>query len=127
MEALIVINKFRLEFRLKGLPPMANQMLRSNWRVRIGHTNTWKKKVFFEVAKLKPHSPLKRAQLTLVRASSKEPDFDGLVSCFKPIIDALVEADILENDRTENIGQPTYRWEKCGTGNGHVVVRVEEI
>lgn len=74
----------------------------------------------------KPPAPLQHAKLTLLRASSVEPDYDGLVSGFKHVIDCLVEAGILINDKRENIGVPDYLWEKAPMGKGFIRVTVEE-
>lgn len=83
--------------------------------------------VFFATRASKPQLPLKKAKLTLTRHSSYEPDFDGLVSSFKQIIDGLVEAKILENDKRENIDVPCYLWKKALRGHGKITVRIEEI
>lgn len=72
-----------------------------------------------------PPKPLKRAKLTLTRCSSQEPDFDGLVSSFKHIIDGLILGGIIENDKMSNIGQPTYIWEKAPREKGKVIIEVE--
>lgn len=69
--------------------------------------------------------PLQTARLTLTRYSTIEPDYDGLVSSFKPIIDGLVEAGFLAGDKRANIGVPDYRWEKAKRGQGRITVRIE--
>lgn len=75
----------------------------------------------------KPRAPLERAKLTLTRASAVEPDYDGLVSSFKHIIDALVEGGILVNDKTENIGKPDYQWVVAARNKGCIKVKIEEV
>ncbi len=74
---------------------------------------------------LRPPEPLERAKLTLTRCSSREPDTDGLVSCFKHVVDGLVEAKVLADDRPSNIGIPDYRWEKCSNKLSRIKVQVE--
>ncbi len=74
-----------------------------------------------------PAKSLERAKLTLVRYGSKEPDFDNLVSSFKPIIDGLVSAGIIVNDKQANIGQPQYLFVKAKRDEGAFSVKVEEI
>jgi hypothetical protein len=71
-----------------------------------------------------PQAPLKHARLVLTRYSSVSPDPDGLVSGFKAIVDGLVAAGVLENDRFDNIGMPDYRWEKVPQRAGKVRVEV---
>lgn len=116
-----------LEFELKGLPKTTNSMAAAHWTKRHGHAKRWKMVVYMAVRTKCPDTPLKRAQLTLIRCSSKDSDFDGLVSSFKHVIDGLVEAGVLENDRHENIGQPTYRQERAKRGHGFIKVKVEEL
>ncbi len=73
-----------------------------------------------------PEKPLKKARLVLTRYSSNSPDFDGLVSSFKHVIDGLVDAGVIQNDKFENIGAPEYVWEKCGRRAGKITVEVFE-
>jgi hypothetical protein len=116
-----------LEFEIKGLTKMSNSLLRGHWKVKHAHAQMWKRAVWRESWHLRPPQPLLKAKLTLTRVSSAEPDFDGLVSSFKPIIDGLVEHGILENDKSANIGQPEYKWEKGKRQYGRMRVRVEAI
>lgn len=114
------------EFTLEGLPPMANAGARhKHWRVVQRETTQWKDRVGYAVLRNKPIMPLRRAKLTLTRFSSSQPDFDGLVSGFKSIIDGLRTHGILVDDKVQNIAQPDYRWEKAKPGEGRVRVRVE--
>lgn len=116
-----------LEFMLPGLPKMSNQLLRGHWRTKHGHAIKWKRKVTDACFKFKPAQPLERATLTLTRCSSAEPDFDGLVSGFKHVIDGIVECGIIQTDKSSCIGQPKYFWEKGVRGKGFLKVKVEQI
>lgn len=118
---------YYLEFRIDGLPKTTNSMASATWQTRHGHAKKWKRAVWRNVWHLKPEHALFKAKLTLTRYSSKEIDYDGLVSSFKHVIDGLVEAGVLVNDKLENIGVPVYKWEKCSPKAGHITVRVEEI
>lgn len=120
------MSKYKFEFILPGLPQMTNALGRKLWFVKAKEAREWKRAVHLAVWLHRPAAPLPFAKLTLVRCSATEPDFDGLVSCFKHIIDGLVSSGILANDRTSNIGQPRYRWEKTPKGKGCVKVTVEE-
>ena len=106
---------------------MSNQLLRGHWRVKHAHAMKWKLAVSLACHRFKPPQPLNRAVLTLIRASSAEPDTDGLISGFKHIVDGLVECGVLANDRPSNIGIPDYRWEKCAPKRGHVRIKIEEL
>lgn len=117
-------NKYSLYFVLPGLPKLANQLLRGHWRTKHGHAKTWKRAVWRACWHLRPEQPLEKAKLTLVRCSSVEPDADGMIISFKPVIDGLVEAGVLADDKISNIGIPEYKWERAKRGSGHVKVRV---
>ena len=115
---------YLLEFRLDGLPKRTNNI--KSWRMRFAEARKWKRAVFIAIDYAKrPERPLQKAKLTLVRHSSMPPDFDGLVSGFKHVIDGLIDAQVIVNDKFENIGQPEYRWEKAPQRNGFITVKVE--
>lgn len=119
---------YRLEFRINVLPSSTNSIGRKHWTIKAKEAREWKTWVAL-MAKSKglPKAPLKKANLTLTRGSSVAPDADGLVSSFKHVIDGLVYAKVLENDRMDNIGMPDYRWEKAPQKNGWISVVVEEV
>lgn len=122
------LTPYTLEFTIAGLPKMSNQLLRGHWRAKLGHTKEWKRRVATAVAlAVKPRESLTTASITLTRCSATEPDFDGLVSGFKPVIDGLVECGVLAGDKQSNIGQPTYRWERAKARQGMIKVEVVEV
>lgn len=121
------MNSYSLEFTLPGLPKMANQLLRGHWIVKHRHAATWKLAVARATHGRLPAVPLVSAALELTRVSSSEPDFDGLVSGFKAIVDGLVECGVLATDKPSCIGQPKFNWEKCKPKKGHVRVKVEAL
>jgi len=98
---------------------------RTHWAVIREERAKWKRDVGFAVkAQGLPRKPLKKARLVLTRASSSEPDFDGLVSGFKAVIDGLVEVGLLAGDKPSVIGQPEYHWKKVGPNQGYIRVEV---
>lgn len=113
-------------FSIQGLPKTTNSMSRQHWRTKAKEAKHWKWLVWGAVCTQKPEKPFKHAMLTLTRHSSSEPDYDGLVSSFKHIIDGLVESHVLIDDRMSNITS-TYLWEKIGPKKGHITVKVEGI
>ena len=119
---------YSIEFVILGLPKMSNQLLRGHWRVKHAHATNWKKytRRAVELNGALPAQPLVSAALRLVRVSSNEPDFDGLVSGFKPIIDGLVECGVLLNDKPSCI-KSEYLWERGPRGKGSVRVQVREV
>lgn len=122
---------YRLSFTLPGLPRMQNPSGRPmHWTILKKEKDQWHWAVGLVVKAAKQGAgrlPLKRARVTITRCSSVEPDYDGLVSGGKRILDALVKCGVLENDKMSNIGAPTYLWEKAPRNNGQVKVLIEEI
>lgn len=115
-----------IQFEIMGLPKTINAAGRWHWALKSKEANYWKKMVFLSVCSQRPIEPLKKAKLTLTRCSSSEPDFDGLVSSFKHVLDGLKEARIILDDKPSNIGSPTYLWEKVSPKAGRIKVKVEE-
>ncbi len=116
-----------LEFVITALPKMTNRRCSSHWRYKKMEADMWKVLVVGLVAARKPKVPLKQARLTLTRMSSVTPDPDGLVSGFKHVLDSLILAGIIENDRFTNIGMPNYQWAHAKPRAGGIQVRVEEV
>jgi hypothetical protein len=117
-----------IEFTIPGLPKRTNNSS-SSWKARYAEARKWKRLVQETVVlnKLKPPRPFTKAKLTLIRASSLRPDSDGLVSAFKHVIDGLIEAGVLINDKYNNIGMPEYLWEQAPQKKGFITVKVEGI
>jgi hypothetical protein len=109
--------------KIPGLPKRTNNS-RANWRAKHAEAKKWKTlvanhaRIYADI----PRKPWANAELTLTRHSSVRPDYDGLVSSFKHVIDGLIEVGILVNDKHENIGVPTYLWEKGPPGAGYITV-----
>lgn len=117
-----------LDIEIPGLPKRTNNS-QSSWRARMAESRKWKMLVadFVILGKRRPPKPLTKAKLTLTRRSSVRPDSDGLVSSFKHVIDGLIAAGVIANDRYENIGMPTYLWEKAPRNKGSIRIVVEEM
>lgn len=116
------------EMEIAGFPKTINAMGRKHWALKAKEATRWKNLVhdmcvFHRIAGLN----LKKAKLTLTRFSSRECDFDGTVSSFKHVIDGLVQAKVVENDKTSNIGQPTYLWEAAKPGKGKIRIKIETV
>lgn len=115
-------------FSIQGLPKMTNPSgaKSTHWRVRKAESDKWKKWVCAAInagRKFKEW-PLEKANLTLIRHSSSRPDPDGLVSGFKAVIDGLVVAGVLKNDKFKNIGMPNYMWQPAAPKKGFITVLV---
>jgi Holliday junction resolvase RusA-like endonuclease len=118
---------YKIEFEIKGLPKMPNQVLRGHWRNAHNNKVLWHGRVMRKVGRNIPEHPIKRARICFTRLSSVEPDYDGLVGSFKPVLDALVKMGILENDKIANVGAPTYLHIKCAPRSGKIKVEIEEL
>lgn len=118
---------YDLSFEIPKLPPTINLIGRSHWAVEASNARKWKSYVALAVGRKLPSSPLERAKITLIRHSSNEPDYDGLVSSMKATIDGLVGCGVLKNDKMSNIGVPNYLWRKARRGEGKISVIVEGV
>lgn len=116
-----------LEFEINDLPKTTNAQAGMHWRKKGEYVKAWHHRVWASVGARKPAEPLLRAKLTLTRFSSIEPDFDGLVSSFKAVIDGLIKCGVLADDKMSNIGQSDYLWVKAAPKNGKITVKVEQI
>lgn len=117
-----------LKFNLPGLPRTTNAGNRAHWAAKTKEKNHWHELVWAKVKEAKFRGkPMEKAQLTLTRCSSVEPDFDGLVSTFKHVIDGLVQAGVLTNDKVSVIGQPKYNWVRVPRLKGFIIVEVQEV
>src|ERR1043165_1047449 len=109
------------EFEIAGLPKMTNAIGRAHWTVKHREAKKWKRLVAIECARLGiSNLGLGAASLTLTRHSIKEPDMDGLVSGFKHVVDGLVAAQVIVDDRPSVIGQSRYRWQTAPPSQGKV-------
>ncbi len=104
-----------------------NESLRGSWWAKHTEAKKWKRIVWLMVCGKKPVKPLQKAKVTIIRRSSVECDFDGLVSTGKHLLDGLVESGVLVNDKMSNIGQAVYKWEKVKPGYGSIGIIVEEV
>jgi hypothetical protein len=118
---------YTLTLSIPGLPKTTNAHRGKGHWARYREDLTWKTTVIGMCASAKPRVPLTRYTLTLTRFSSSEPDFDGLVSSFKVVVDALREAGVLADDRISNTGPWDCRWEKAKPKEGSIRVEVRSI
>jgi hypothetical protein len=119
---------YRLEILIEGLPLMNNNSTRGkHWSASKKEADFWKRAVMFKVGVHKPMSPLHRYRLTLIRCSSVEPDFDGIVRGGKHLVDGLRHAGVIADDKISNTGQWNCLWEKVAPGKGHIKLIVEEV
>lgn len=118
---------YTLNFTILDLPKPVNRTGRLHWAVKNKITKEWHQRVRIEVETLgAPSTPLKKAFVMCERHSAVCPDYDGLVSSFKHVIDGLVVTGVLEDDSMKHIGMPEFKWFKTKRGEGYIRVCVVE-
>lgn len=123
----ITKNPYSLSIFFNWLPQIQLNSSHGHWATRYQKIRAIKTKVGAGVYPHRPEKPLKKARLVLIRHSSREPDYDNLVASFKPVIDALTEFAIIENDNSKVVGQPEYRWIKCKIKFAGINILVQEV
>lgn len=123
---MVAVGGVVMEFFIPDLPKLPNQMLRKHWTFVMKEKKKWHNLVVF-YSPIPEGPPLKKAKLTLIRKSSRQPDFDGLVGSFKHVVDGLVKVKIIVDDKCDVIGESKYLWEKCKRVDQGILVRVEEM
>ena len=118
--------RYRISFELDGLPKSQTNNY-GHWRTRAKSKSEWEARVHLAVIHDRPELPLTSARISFTRCSSSEPDFDNLVASFKPVMDGLVKAGVIEDDKPSVIGQPEYLWIKAKPKHGSVRITVEEV
>jgi hypothetical protein len=118
---------YTFEFEIPELPKPINRQMSMHWTAKGEYVRSWHAQVAAHIGKNKPAAPLKKARLTLIRFSSTEPDFDGLVSSFKPVLDGLIKCGVLEDDKPSNIGKSSYEWEYAKAKQGKIKVKIEGV
>lgn len=117
---------YELSFVINGTPDLPNRCRKGSWKATWSHAKKWKAWVGVRCLGKKPAEPLQQAALHLTRYSSVEPDPDNLAASFKPVIDGLREAGIIENDRSANVALK-FSWRKVPPNMGMIRVEVREI
>ena len=119
------MDKYYCHVDIDDLPMMTNKSRRCHWAVQNKEAKKWKRLVLFNVSR--PDEPLKKASIKFTRHSSQEPDFDGLVSGFKHVLDGLKHAGVIIDDKPSIIGHPSYEWLKSPGKKGFITIKVTEL
>lgn len=118
---------YELSFEIQGLPKTPNQLLRKHWSVVSKNANQWKRLVGLSTRGKTPRAPLPLAQLTLIRFGTRLMDYDGLVTSFKPVVDGLIESQVIEDDSWNHVGRWDVSQFKVSKGEEKIVVKVKEV
>lgn len=121
-------NKYILNIAIPSLPKMPNVTIWSNNFKVNDHNKNWYNIIYFSTRKYVPKSPIEKYKIKLTRYASREPDYDGLVGSFKPVVDGLIKANIIKDDKLSNSGKWDVNWvyEKTRK-NGRIEIYIEEV
>lgn len=117
---------YALAFTLDALPPLPNRTKGQHWAVTAKSRKDWHWRVKGGVGRDKPKQPLERARVTLVRHSCSEPDEDNTMASWKPVLDGLVQAGVLADDKPSVVTLKS-QWFHAPRGKGYIGISVEEI
>lgn len=118
--------RFIGEFYIPDLPPTVNVMMSWHWAKKHKHARIWKNAVIMEcMSRDICHLNLNKASLTLTRHSSREIDADNLAGSWKWVLDGLVEAGVIVDDKPSIIGSPIFQWQKAKPMMGGVNIRID--
>jgi len=117
----------KLQITIKDLPKMPNSLLRKHWAIITKEKNKWHTYVKLSLGINRPKAPLKKAKLTLTRYSMRAPDYDGLVGSFKYVVDGLVKAGVIVDDKVSVIGDSKYNWVKAKKVDQRIEVVIETV
>lgn len=115
------------EFSIHDLPLMTNGAMSKHWTAKHRERIKWQRLVSVECLNAKIMDlKLNSAILTLTRHSFREPDFDGLVSGFKGVIDSLVKCGVIVDDKPSVIGESKFVWKYAPKKpGGFITVKIE--
>ncbi len=119
------MGEYHETFRFDFLPHTQADVM-SKWQ-RIKHRTDCHVRVALETLGRRPKKPLSRATLILTRASSRPKelcDADNIRVSFKPLLDGLVRAGVIEDDCIGVIGEPELRFETAKPKQGFVMIEV---
>ena len=117
-----------IRIHIDRLPSLNTAGRRRHWAVQHKEAERWKMLVWcamMEAGYRLPKEPWQRVKMTLIRHSTRQPDYSNTVASFKGIEDALVKLKVIADDAPGNYvgGHPEYRWEYGPSG---VTVEIEE-
>jgi hypothetical protein len=98
---------YSLSLEIPWLPTSLNESLRAGRYANNAKNKAWDQYIWHSVHGKAPPKPLKKAKLKITRHAHRMLDYDGLVGSLKPVVDALVFAQVIADDSWNVLG----RWE----------------
>ena len=112
-----------MKITIEGKVPLLNQMLRQHWNKR----KELKEKYYYEILSQKPRKFEGKVNIHLTRFSSRVPDPDGVAGSAKMILDAIVDAGIIEDDNMKIVENFTVNWKKCKRKDKRTEIEIHEF
>ena len=106
---------------------MLNKFLRMHYRKRMKVIESIDLCVAAAFRGMGPEEPLDRYRVQFVRASSSEPDYDGLVGSFKVVMDSIRKLRVIKDDKLSNSGNWEVSWQKEKPRAGWIAITISEL
>lgn len=100
---------------------------KTHYKARHREDEKWRSDVILITSNQRPKNPLTKFKLRLVRHSSVCPDYDGLTASFKPVVDGLIYAKIIQDDNYHFTGPWDVSWQKASPRKGFIEVEVSYL
>lgn len=113
---------------IPGLQPMNTAQTRRHAMVQHRRAQDCRVLVVALVGRRRPwmQGPLRRAHLLVTRHSSVMADRANIAIAAKPLVDGLVRARVLANDRPSELVTERYEWKQAPRGKGFTELIVVE-
>lgn len=108
---------------IPGLPPMANGS-HGNPFAKNRERQKWQRTAILLLKSHAPKKPYDRIKVIFTRFSSNEPDYDGLVHGFKPIVDAFKKTGFIKDDKMRHL-ESIYLYDKAPPKKGYIQLEIE--
>ena len=116
----------KLILSVKPTPPSPNRTLRMHWAVRRKVFKDIYDQVFWQVkqARWKGKGSV---QISVERRSAVLMDPDNLIGSLKPVIDGLVRAGVMPDDKEEDISFGTIKQVKSKRKDAELIITVRHV
>ena len=96
--AIMSRDPYKLYISIEGDTPKAtNSILGAHWRSKHSNATKWKSAIISAVKLFRPDKPLESFEVSILRHSYRQLDFDGCVASMKPIVDGLKDIVIVDD------------------------------
>lgn len=103
---------YKLSFELNELPPSLNVFMRMHFRERAKVFKRIENQCHLLMAGKTPEKPLAKFLITFTRFTIRPLDIDNLVASFKPVLDSIVRAGVIEDDKWTGTDSFHYKRER---------------